>query len=607
MITPYNIVTEFRFDIAHAVADSKTLQNSVGAISDTANQTLINLKRVGVGVAAQMGIFSGGFLGFMYNAIQSSEKFASSQRNLANILFTNKDNMHMAGLSFQESMKMSAKLMDTIGKKGMEFGIDPSMMLSQTKAIAPMLLSHGLDGPTLHNSIDISRGLMKSAPTLGVDPNLVQGQLTNLVSGRASLSDTLFQRLMSETSSFRDAKITNSQSFNSMDAHKRIELVRKALLQFGSTAEVIEGNVNSLNGMMTKFMSMVKGEFSILKPLGDVLMVPIRKAFQFLNSWMNNQGRAIIQNISSVIGDFIEDPIKAYVKLRQISRLKTDLSFAGKIAGMIGIFEGLRHVLGLFGIRMMGFGTFFRTAMGYIWQGMRWIFAVAPWGKIFGFVFRMIGTAISQVVRILAPILFFLQIWSRTLAKLEVIWATWMAANAGKMTETVKRIWEAIGNIMLPIEMAIEGVSDILAGILGWFVTKEIVLTFFEMLASSLELVADIIVHALSAISGLGAAIGQMITDIMDFRLKGIGGRMKTAFEEGTWDFYKKAYKIKDSAEDPSVSGKVTNINNLNINQSIKEQVEPDRIAFAAVSAFKKIAQNPTQASGSRLKAGMAQ
>lgn len=602
----FNIITEFRFDIAHAVADSKTLQNQVGLISDTANQALYSIRRVGFGLVAQMGLFSGGALGFLNSAIQSSEKFGQTQRKLANIFLSNKDALGGQAMTFLGAMKQSEKIIESIRTKAFDFALDPELLTSQTASIAPMLISHGLDDLGLSKSIDISRGLLKSAPTLGIDPSMIQGQLINLVMGRAGLDNTLFQRLMSETKPFKDNKIVDSKSFNIIPAQKRIEILRQSLLQFGSNTEVIAGNVNSLTGQMNKFMSMIKGAFSILKPLGDALMVPIIKGFKYVNTWLDTNGRQIIQSLTKLIQGFIEDPVKAYQKLRQLSRLKGDLELAGKITYLWGLFHGGIALLEFFGIKLGGAMGVVRLLFGWLRAGFSWLAAVVPWAKVFSFTMAVLRTAFMAVARILFPLVFLLQIVSATMAKLEVIWASWMAGNAGRIAEVFERLGTAMNRIMLPITEAIEGFSDLLVKPLAWFVTKEIILVFLEKLADGLEIFADGIVRLLSVISGLGASLGQMIGDIEKLNFSGMHGRMGDAFQEGFFDYYNKIYK-RDwyKGDDAPVSQQVTNIGTVNVNQQFKEQMEPDRIAFAFTEQLKKIAMNPQQAANSKMRSGM--
>ncbi len=85
----FNVLTEFRFDVASAVANSQTLQGELGKISGAADEVHFGLKRVGFGLLAQMGLGTGGFLGAIYSALKAADKFEMTQRKIANIFLWN--------------------------------------------------------------------------------------------------------------------------------------------------------------------------------------------------------------------------------------------------------------------------------------------------------------------------------------------------------------------------------------------------------------------------------------------------------------------------------------------------------------------------------------
>ena len=125
----FHVLTEFRFDFAHAVTNSQTLQNEVGKISDAANGAMHSIQRMGIGLVTQMGLGAGGILGFLYNAIQASEKFAQSQRNLANILLSNNEVFKNGGFDFASAMGQSEAIMENVIKKAREFALTDSKIV----------------------------------------------------------------------------------------------------------------------------------------------------------------------------------------------------------------------------------------------------------------------------------------------------------------------------------------------------------------------------------------------------------------------------------------------------------------------------------------------
>lgn len=605
-INPFNIITEFRFDIASAVADSKTLQNQVGLISDTANQALYSLQRVGMGLVTQMGLFSGGLVGFLLSAVQASEKFHQSQLKIANIFQSNR--LFTGPNAFEHSMLASEKALERMQKAAEQFSLPAQEMVNMASMMGAVLTVKGLDDSKLTKSIDISRQFLKSAPILGVDPTLSMNNLIDLISGNGSMGNRMTERLVAETEAMKPYGGRGGlQKFNALDPAKRLDILTKSLGQFSSNVKITDAVANSLTGQMQKLGDNLKSIFSIFRKIGDAIKTPLVKALAYLNDWLAEHGKAMSNSLASLIKDFLEDPVKAYQTLRQLGRLQGDTRFAGKIAFIIEMFHIGAVAIAFMQVKM--------TALyNVIMSGVRWIGALAmrfvaliPFTKVFMFLLSSMVLLLKILARTLLPLIFFMQIFSATLAKIETSWASWMATNAGRMASVFERIGTAMSRVMLPITEAIAGISDMLSAIGSWFVTKEYILTFFEFLADILEWVAEKIVLALSAISGFGAALGQMIYDITNMKFKGMGGRMVDAFGEGAWDYYSKIYKIKDGSDsDLPVSQQVTNIGTVNVNQQFKEQMEPDRIAFAFTEQLKKIAMNPAQASGgNRARAGL--
>lgn len=602
----FRVLTEFRFDIGHAVAESHALQGEIGKISAAADQALIGFKRIGMSLVAQAGLGSGGVLAFLYNAITASDKFAQSQRNLANILLSNQDVLGTGGMSFEQAMVRSASVMDTIIHKANEFALDPNELLNQTKAVAPMLISHGLDTAQMQTSIDIARGLLKSAPTLAIDPSMIGSQLVSLVTGRADMNNTLFQRLLAETKPFKDAKVNDSKGFNSLDAHKRIELLRSSLLQFGSNADVLRGNMESLSGQFQVFQNLVKGQFSIFKKVGDALMPPLKMMLGEVNKFLNTEGRKIAEHLSKIIGDIVKDPIKFFINLRQLSRLQGDVTNAGKLLGFLGLLEATAFAMRFLGITIRGASV--TSGIKLLGQGLLWIGGLFVRLGGFALIFRALAFVATKILAPLMALTFLFQIISRAIAKAEISNAKWLVDHMSKLTSLFGRIKDAIAKIFMPIEMAIDFWSDLVAWFFELDISGNILISIFEGLANALEAIGFIVVSSMSIISGAIASILQVIMDAKNLEFSGMGKRIGLAFNEGFSDFFSKHYDRsggQNGSEGDKVSNRITNIGKVEINNQFKEQLEPDRIAFTLKEQILKAALNPQQAAGRSMR-GMA-
>lgn len=601
---PFKVITEFRFDIGHAMLESKTLQGQVEKISTAADNALLSFQRVGMGLVAQMGLVSGGVLGFLYDAIQASDKFSQSQRNLANIFLTNQKAFGDQGLTFQQAMTNASKVMDTIHHKAMDFSLDPNDLLNQTKLIAPVLVSHGLDGANLATSIDIARGLLKSAPTLGVDPTLVGGQLNDAILGHASMNDRLFQRLAAETQPFISAHIQTSQQFNALPAAKRVNMLREALLQFGSNADILRGNMLSLNGQMRVFMSLIKGQYSIFKGIGDVLIEPIKKILLAVNNYLMTKGKVIVDNIAKILKPFADNPEKTLAMFYQAKSLKHDLEKTGKVLFFSAIIEGVRHLLSFIGIQLPTTGALMSKAFSGLIAGLRWIggFIISNFVPIVMFM----GKAFMWIARVFGEIFAIMAVFqgiSRGVAMAKIEDAQWIAQHMDRISEIGVKLADVFRKIALPFELAVDGISQITAWVLTFGSISEWVLdSGINPLIAGLDFLGDVVVHVFALISGV---INTLVGQIYNISQGNYGALFKQAewsklADEGYNDFWNKYHKKDGTTEENAVSNMVTNIGTINVNQAFKENMEPDRVAFAFMDIVKKTAMNPTQSQSSR-------
>jgi hypothetical protein len=97
--------------------------------------------------------------------------------------------------------------------------------------------------------------------------------------------------------------------------------------------------------------------------------------------------------------------------------------------------------------------------------------------------------------------------------------------------------------------------------------------------------------------SGLTYAIFGFIDDIM--KLKNPFQSFTKNFTQEFDDFLTKHLKMPDPTK--SVVNQVTNVGKIEARFDMREQLEPDRIAFAVTTHLKKLAINPTQGRGQSL------
>ena len=607
----FRVLTEFRFDIAHAVANSQTLQGEVGKISAAADQANFALKRVGMGLVAQMGLGQGGFLGAIYTALKASDKFSASQRQIANIFLSN--NMFEGAFAFETAMGSAAGAMENMKKAAREFSLPVSDLVNTSKLIGAALVNHGLDDSSLTRSTNLARGFLKSAPTLGIDPGLAQGQLLDAVMGRANMGDTLVQRLFNETDAMKQfapkpgAKQQvggGAALFNALEAGKRVEVLSKALLQFGSNSRILEENTRSLSGQLQRLSDNITGMFSVLKPIGDALMRPVKMVLAGINQFIENDGEKIVANFSKIVRMAFKDPEQMFVSLQQARRFQGDVKSAGNMLALISAIHGINWALKALGIQLQG--GILMTGLRALGRGLA---AAAGWFISIGgltFIFKALSFALTKVLFPLTAITFLFQILSRAMAKAQVANAKWLAGNLEKISALFARVGKAVSNIFLPFTMILEFWSDLISWFFKLELTGNILLTLFGGFTSMLEGLGAIIVGTLSIISGAMSVVMGVISDVMSGSFRGIGKNVSKNFMDGFNEIWSRRFQREGlGVGEGSTSNKVTNIDKIEINNQFKEQMEPDRIAFVLKEQLVKAALNPQQASGRSLRSGL--
>ena len=573
----YNVLTEFRFEIGSALLGSEKLAGAVDQVSTAADNALYSFQKLGLGIVASFGLGTGGVLGLLGVALQVSDKFAQSQRDIANIITSNTGGT----MSWVDALTSAEATMQNINKKAAEFGLSSSDLMSTTKQIGAVLLSHGLDKTDLGKSVDISRQYLKSAPTLGIDPASAQQQLVRAVLGDASGNDTLFNRMTGETAAMKEFGAPGgTKKFNALDPAKRLDVLTKSLAQFSSNANYVHGNALSLNNEMKRLGELIKGTFSIFKSLGDVLIEPVKMVLHAANNYIAKEGKQIVDSFAKFFKDSLKDPKAAIASLFQASRLKSDIAITGKIFGAIGLISGLVHVLGMLGITIpivsIGFGTI-AAAMATIAGIMAAVTAA----------FVYFFAAITRILVPMALMVMFFQLISRAIAYAKIADASALAELAPRLAEVMR----LLKFIFQPLFDAFDAVAQFIAPIFQVSLYARILINVLEFLATTLLL-------ARATFQGFIYAVMEMINQLMSF-FTGGGfdfGKVREAFNAGIDDLLNEALGNVNSGD--AVVNSVTNIGKVEIKNQFKENLEPDRIAFSLTKQLMKVAQNPTQAKG---------
>lgn len=587
----FHVVTEFRFEVGSALLGTEKLQSAVEGVSSAADGALVSFQKLGLGVAAQFGLGAGGVLGVLGTAIKSFDKFKQSQLALANVMGTSAD-------PFAERMLAAATSMEKMRGMANEFGLPVDDLIQMTKLIGPMLNNErtksgqGLAGPGFSTAIDMSRSLLKSAPTLGIDPGLVAGQMQSMISGHASMSDTLFQRLVSDTQAMAPFKESGSKGFNALDGAKRVEVMRKALAQFSKDADVLAGNVNTLRGQFTILSNQLTSSVSVLRSLGEALLVPIISVLKRANSFIAKEGLQIFQQLARGIGPLIKDPERLIATLMQLRNLKGDVSAATKVVSIAGAILGAASALSFFGLKI----PVVTSALGWMAAMITAIegpIKALTIGAGFG---GILNSLVMLITRILGPMILLVgifQLFSRAIAIARI-------NDAKRLLELSPLIAKVAATFSRIFDVFNEGFGKFAELIAPIFQ----VTGFLEFFIDILESLSEVTMLAMAGFQGLVFGILETLNQAKSFFTGGgfNGAAISDAFNAGMDQMIERIMGGVDSGEG-SLSSNVTNIAKVEIRNEFKEQQEPDRIAFSLKDQLLKAAQNPTQKRGGSMQA----
>ena len=316
----FQIVAEFVFHEA-ATGGLDKVQRKLDGVANSAARAMNTVQGLGVNLIASMSGLGGGMLGMLYKALSASDKFKQSQLDLTKVLSGNKEYFKDIG-DFNNQLAISKSIIKDISMDAMKFGLDEHSFVQMFKGISAMLIPKGLAGDNLKDARNISRDLMKSAPVLGIDPGMVQGQMMRMIEGSASGGDTLFRRLRTEApESFKAAGVKNAKGFNLLPTAKRVEILSKSLNKFASNAKVLDMRANSLSGTIQRVKNLFFGLFGVLNPIGELItnmIVPVMNDFIDV---IHTKGRVAIELLVKMFGDMFGSSRELFGFFNQIKNI----------------------------------------------------------------------------------------------------------------------------------------------------------------------------------------------------------------------------------------------------------------------------------------------
>lgn len=585
------VATEFKFEAGSALLASQQIQGAAQGITKAVDSALGSMQAFGLGVAAQLNIAHLGVVGLLQEALSVSDHYRQKQLAFANILSANKD--HLVGPidTFNQRLMVSDQILTRIGKAARDFSLDENAMVEFTKLTAAMLIPKGLAGDNLQRPVDIARTLLKSAPTLGVQPWQIQNELLEIIEGRASGNNTLFRRLNSDTNVFKTAGATGNSgtAFNALPATKRVELLDKALKAFSSDVEVLEGNVNTVAGQIRRLANLFTGEISsVLRPFGDLLRNTIVPILKQVGNYIDKEGRVIIEQVTKFLKPWAQDLQGTYTTLKQLKSLRTDIDMTKKVAELITMFSLIRFVMKLFGVGVVVNWSMLGSALGSLGTAAKTAIPLVG----------MVGTLMMRMFWWIPLVLAGFQLISKAKAIADVENAKSLAKGLPDYLIQLNRISAAIQVILRPYIYLWNKMAEGLSWIFRLDGALAVLGYVFKWVADYLSELAKQAALFQAITEGFAVAMIYALQRIMDGNFKNLGADTWMTFKDNAKESFAKNMSMLMNPENNMTASMVTNIGSVAITNSFKEQMEPDRIAFTIRDQLLSAARNPISARG---------
>ena len=593
----FEVATEFRFDVGQAIIGTKALTDSVDGLSHSVDGALSSLNYLASGLVAHLGIGAGGLLGIVTRGIQLTEEFTRGSMGFVNSISSNMQVLGGTIGTFNDQLETSKMLMGNINSAAGKLGLSGVELAQMTQLLASPLAQRGKLGTNYSTGIELAKNAMITGEATGLGHGNVAESLLRGLSPGGAVMGKLFERMVN-TQAFHNARVTRPQQLSGMGQDKKMDLLISAMSELGNNAGYLTARLDSLRVQFNILKANVE---NILRPIGDALKVPLMKMLRSANTFLTAHSTALGASIGKLLNNLVDDPKKAFVNLMQLKSLGTDFKKALHITELVQMFLFLRWGLGLLGVELGG--GLLKQGIGYlitfIGQIAKFIWSTGILGSIFGYLIK----AAAAVGEVFLPLLFFFQILSRaraiatlndTIAWFEIV---------PEMADAFVRLKDALSAVFLPITMVIDQWGKMLAPIFEWSIWIRMLVPLMEGMAWVLEWIGAGVIYMTAGLNALVSVIMGFIYDIIN--LKNPMTDAMTNLKDGFNDFLK-AHPVPGSGSTPTTKSVVTNNNHIEARFDMREQLEPDRIAFSVTQHLKKLAINATQGRGQSMQAAFA-
>jgi hypothetical protein len=580
----FEVATEFRFDVGQAMFNTQALSGEVGKLSSAADGALNSLSYLAGGLVTHLGLGSGGLLSVLTEAVKLSEGFQVGSMGFINSIGSNMNVLkgHING--FNEQLETSKMLMTNVAGVADKLGLGRGELAHMTQLFATPLAQRHKLGRNYSGGIELAKNAMIAGEATGMGGNAIAEALLRGLSPGGAVGGKLFERMVN-TQAFHGAGILHPHQLSGMQQDKKMDLLIKSMSELGNNAGYLSERLNS----MTTAFNVLKGSINqMLGPIGDALKAPLMIVLKQINTMLLKNGPEIGKNIASIINTFIGDPEKAIVGLMQLRHLQEDMKHSFHFIEISLIFAFLKSIGN--GVILTTLINGLKVVGGYILDFAIFVWNVLPVFKILRWVFIGLVEYISSFVAVLAVF----QGLSRGSAQAKIADAKAIVDLTPRLTAFMLRLNNAFQNFMTPINLVIQGVADLSEWFFRYTTYVKIGLDIGENLIGIFEWLGKVSYLAMVGLSGFVSVLMGFVMDISKWNnpFKNVMDN----FNAGTDTFMTTHPYLNPS--DKTSNPVVNNYNHVEARFDMREQLEPDRIAFAVTTHLKNLVMNGTQGKG---------
>jgi hypothetical protein len=591
----FNVATEFRFDIGEAMINTKLIQGNVDKISESADNAMKSLDYLAGGLVAHLGLGSGGLLGMLSKAVQLSEEFMHGSIGFVNSISSNYQTLtgHVHG--FNEQLETSHMLMDKIGSVADGLGLSGAALAQITQTVATPLANRGKLGDDYENGIKMATNIMLASEITGMNSGMMAESILRSLNPGQGFSGKPFEHLMG-TQAFREAHITRSGQGSGMAEDKKIDLLTKALEQLGSNAEFLAARAQMLS---VQFQIMKNHVEAVLKPIGDAFEKPLAMLFGQANDWLAKNGTRLGKSLSAFITSFIADPEKLIINLMQAKSFSSDFKIAARLSIFISTMVWLGEQAAKIGITFNG--GLIKYLFDSIYEGLTILFSWVWRVGLIGRTFALIGSTIMSILPNLLVFLGIFQTISRAKAIADVEDVKAIPDLSIKFSEQMVRLKNVMGEMLEPLALMQDGLARDIAPLFSWA-------NWLHYGAIALEFIVDCMEDFTETLNTWGAELFALanafdLTHLAD-GFEGFGDVFTETLDEQIKQIKQRRLE-QDQNKGTTSNPHVTNNLHVEARFDMREQLEPDRIAFAVTTHLKKLAIGAIGGRGNTVVGGL--